>query len=97
MQDLWMQIKSAYREQPRDVLTFGKRKYFYVYTEGDEVYLESGKNHENASVIKGRRVLDKANLEAIYAAYRAGCGAGEVTDITFHSTYWFGIFLDLGL
>ena len=24
MQDLWMQIKSAYREQPRDVLTFGR-------------------------------------------------------------------------
>ena len=97
MTDVWNKILSSYSENPRDVLTFGKRKYFYVYVEKGDVYIERGREHENASAISVRRPLDKKNLEVIYEKYKTNVKAGKIIDITFHSVYWFGIFRDLNL
>ena len=49
MNEIWDLIKNSYLVNPRDVLTYGGRKYFYVYTQDDKVYLESGRNHPNGS------------------------------------------------
>ena len=97
MNDIWNLIKNSYLDNPRDVLTFGGRKYFYVYTEGDNVYLESGRNHSNSSNLSTSHILDKAKINIIFDAYKAGSKPSEITDITFNSVYWFGIFKDLKL
>ena len=97
MKDIWNKIVESFSKNPRDVLTFGKRKYFYVYAEKDDVYVESGREHRNASKIKVRRKLDSVNLEAIYAAYKSGSKPSETLDMTYNSVYWMGIFRDLDL
>ena len=97
MINVWNEIVTSYSKNPRDVLTFGKRKYFYVYEKDGDVYIESGRNHENASEIKTRRMLDKSNLENVYEKYKSGVKPSKILDITFNSVYWFGIFRDLGL
>lgn len=95
MSDIWSLIKNSYSVNPRDVLTSGGRKYFYVYTDGDNVYLESGRNHADSSVIAKRRALDKEKLNDIYNAYKEGAKPSDIKDITFNSVYWFGVFKDL--
>ena len=97
MTHIWNKILDSYSKNPRDILTFGKRKYFYVYTEKDDIYIESGREHINSSKITVRRKLDKENLEFIYSKYKAGSKPSEVLDITYNSVYWFGIFYDLKL
>ena len=97
MTHIWNEILNSFSKKPRDVLTFGKRKYFYVYTEGTDVYLESGREHKNASEIKGRRQLDKNNLQVVYEQYKLGSKPSEVADVTYNSVYWMGIFRDLDL
>ena len=97
MKEIWNLIKNSYSVDPRDVLTYGEKKYFYVYTEGDKVYLESGRNHHNASNISTRRALDKENLNDIYNAYKTEVKSNNIKKITFNSVYWFGIFRDLKL
>lgn len=94
---IWNEIIASYSEQPRDVLTAGKRKYFYVYTQENDVYIESGRNHKNASEISSPRLLDKEELSIIYNKYIDGEKASDIKDITWNSVYWFGIFADLKL
>jgi len=97
MTELWNKITESYIKEPRDVLTFGKRKYFYVYVDNNDLYVESGREHKNASDIKVRRKLDNENIESIYEAYKSGIKPGKIIDITYNSVYWFGIFRDLML
>lgn len=97
MKDIWNLIVKSYYANPRDVLTFGGRKYFYVYVEHGEVYLESGRNHSNSSDITSRRKLDKENLLTIYIEYKSGAKPNDILNITYNSVYWFGIFKDLKL
>lgn len=97
MNEIWDLIKNSYLVNPRDVLTYGGRKYFYVYTQDDKVYLESGRNHPNGSNMSSTRTLDKENLSAVFEKYKSGSKPSDVTEITFNSVYWFGIFRDLKL
>lgn len=97
MKRLWNRILDSYKQLPRDVLTAGGRKYFFAYTENDDIYVESGREHQNASSIKARRRLDKENLAEIYEIYTSGEKASRITDITFNSVYWYGIFKDLDI
>lgn len=97
MTSIWIKVLKSYEKAPRDVLTHGGRKYFYVYAEKGDVYVESGRMHKNASKISVRRRLDKENLEEIYENYVEGAKPSEILDITYNSVYWFGIFRDLGL
>lgn len=94
---IWNAIITSYSAHPRDVLTAGKRKYFYAYTQENDVYIESGKDHKNASAISTPRRLDKENLSIIYDKYTDSAKASDITDMTWNSVYWFGIFDDLKL
>ena len=97
MKDIWDLIKSSFSVNPRNVLTYGGRKYFYVYTDGNNVHLESGHNCPNGSNISTPRTLDKENLNAVFEEYKNGSKLSDVTKITFNSVYWFGIFKVLKL
>ena len=82
---------------PFITIGYGGRKYFYVYSQGDNVYLENGRNHPSGSNISSTRTLDKKNLNAVFEEYKSGSKPSDVTKITFNSVYWFGIFKDLKL
>ena len=97
MKDIWNLIKSSFSVNPRNVLTYGGKKYFYVYTDGNNVHLESGQNCPNGSNISTPRTLDKENLNAVFEEYKNGSKLSDVTKITFNSVYWFGIFKVLKL
>ncbi len=97
MSEIWNLIRNSYSVNPRNVLTCGGRKYFYVYTDGDDVYIESGRNYQNNSSISTPRTLDKKNLKTIFEEYKTGSKPSDITKITFNSVYWFGIFKDLNL
>ena len=97
MNNIWNKIVKDYKDDPRDVLTAGGRKYFYVYAEGNEVFIESGRTHSNASKISSRRRLDKESLDVVYNKYKTGARPKNLQDDTFNSVYWLGIFSDLGL
>ncbi len=94
---IFERVKESFLRNPRDVLTFGGRKYFYVYVERGELYVEGGREHKNASRIKGRRKLDKANAEAVYAKYKVGAELSKIRELTYNSVYWLGIFRALDL
>lgn len=97
MNKVWNEILSSFSENPRDVLTYGKRKYFYVYAENGDLYVESGRSHSNASEIKIRRRLDKENFDDIYEEYKSGSKPSDIVELTYNSVYWMGIFRELGL
>lgn len=94
---IWNIIVESFLETPRDVLTYGRRKYFYVYVENDDVYIESGREHKNISNIKVRRKLDSQNFDEVYEKYKSGAKPSEILNITYNSAYWFGIFRELNL
>ena len=94
---IWNIIVESFSETPRDVLTYGRRKYFYVFVENDDVYIESGREHKNISNIKVRRKLDSQNFDEVYEKYKSGAKPSEILNITYNSAYWFGIFRELNL
>lgn len=91
----WNQILSSYTENPRDVRTRDEGIWFYAYGEGENIYIESGRYHQDCSHINGRRLLDRENLEEVYAMYRNGTARYKVCEVTQNSSYWFGIFREL--
>ena len=78
-----------------------KPKWFYVYSDGRDVYVRNAENHKESCVIKGNRRLDGVNANTVYELYlkrKAGVNtAQKENDITLNSSYWFGIFEELGL
>lgn len=98
-------IKQSYSERPRDVATTPQRntapRWFYVYSDGKNVFVESGHEHINKSKITNRIILDKNSIIDIYSMYcqykRGLMLRKEIRDRNRNSSYWFGIFSDLHL
>lgn len=91
----WEEIFDSFAKDPRDVITRQNGVWFYTYTEGKNIYVESGKNHTHCSKITTRRRLDSENFEIIYDMYLNNTPRSEVLNVTINSSYWFGIFSDL--
>ena len=91
----WGEIFDSFAKNPRDVITQANGVWFYTYTEGKDIYVESGRNHKNRSKITTRRKLDRKNFETIYDMYLNNTPRSKILDITRNSSYWFGIFSDL--
>lgn len=103
--NVWNEIVATFTDKPRDVKTAPKikrkPKWFYVYSDGRDVYVRNAENHKESCVIKGNRRLDGVNANTVYELYlkrKAGVNtAQKENDITPNSSYWFGIFEELGL
>ena len=91
----WNDILKSYTDNPRDVITRENGIWFYAYGEGNKVYIESGRSHENCSIITLRRLLDSGNFEEVYDMYLKKAPREEVCAVTQNSSYWFGIFSEL--
>ena len=60
--DVWQSIFNSFAQNPRDVQTVPKSrdgKWFFVYTDKGNVFMESGRAHKDACKIKGRRRLEE--------------------------------------
>ena len=91
----WEGIFKSFTENPRDVITRKNGVWFYAYGDGENVYVEAGKNHKKCSKITMRRRLDREKFEEIFDMYVNNSPLREVREITQNSSYWFGIFSDL--
>ncbi len=101
---LWNVIVDSYGSTPRDVSTTPTNrepKWFYVSSDGRDIFISSGKAHGNKATISACRTLDKNNLSKIYELYclrkRGLLRRSDATAVTQNSSYWFGIFEDLHL
>lgn len=99
----WEKLIASFSEDPRDVATVPMKrtqcKWFYVSVRGDKLCVESGKNHENASKIKGTRKLNDEDLAMMYDFYVRRKN-GEKLDAAetvraINQAYWYGIFAEL--
>ena len=91
----WEGIFKSFTDNPRDVITRKNGVWFYAYGDGENVYVEAGKNHKKCSKITMRRRLDREKFEEIFDMYVNNSPLREVREITQNSSYWFGIFSDL--
>ena len=101
--DILQTIIRSYSENPRDVATTPQVNrtplWFYVSSDGTNVFVESGRSHANKAKITARRRLDKQNSSIIYLMYnlyrRGYMRRSEIAAKNKNSSYWFGIFEDL--
>ena len=99
----WQTIYESFKGNPRDVRTTPKGnsqpRWFFVYSENGNVYIDNAREHNYSSKIKQRRKLDKDNLEKMIELYdkrNHGVSVGEkARAVTFNQVYWFGILCDL--
>lgn len=77
-----------------------KGKYFYVCSLNKSLYIYSG-NTEPACCIKGKRKLNKEELSTLYHLYKKRGSLEfdyhEMINCSRNSSYWFGVFVDMGL
>ena len=85
-------ILQSFSQKPRDVLTCSNGVWFFVHSDGTDLYVEAAKEHKNTAKIKGSRKLDRANFDAIYLLYANNAPRKDYQSTTFHSSYWIGIF-----
>ncbi|MFI3214966.1 MAG: hypothetical protein R3Y24_16780 [Eubacteriales bacterium] len=105
MELLWMKIVGEFKNNPRNIQTqptdARTPKWFYVGTDCDKVYVESGRDTVNNSIIKGRRYLEKDKLETMLDLYKRRLCREKVsaiaTGITQNQVYWYGILAELGI
>lgn len=103
MTNIWTTIINHFKDNPHDVKTAPKvrrePKWFYVYTDGYNVFVINAKSHIESCSIKGNRKLDSQNADSVYDCYlkrKAGI-KNNANGITHNSSYWYGIFEELGL
>ena len=99
----WEEMTASFAKNPRDVQTVplgGGGIWFFAYAEHGELYVESGRNHANSSVIRNRRRLEKEKLEKMLSLYhrrnRGEAVAQEAKATTQNQVYWYGIFAAMG-
>ncbi len=99
----WQIIYNSFKENPRDVKTNPQRnnapRWFYVYAQGCDIFIDTARAHSNSSKITQRRPLDKCNFEKMLELNdkrnRGFSVSSEATDITRNQSYWYGIFRDI--
>lgn len=105
MTNIWNMIIHHFKDNPHDVKTapINKRepKWFYVYTDGCNVFVKKAESHEEKCNIKGKRKLDSMNVDIVYDYYlkrKAGINSKQnANEYDYNRSYWYGIFTELGL
>ena len=99
---MWSKIISSYQSQPRDVRTQPLQKgglWFYVWAEGNNLYVKNSMEHQPSCQIQEQRRLNPDECQAMYDLYKRRCHgekvSQEATRITVNQVYWYGIFYDL--
>ena len=70
----YLDLVNSFMNNPRDVstkpITNRLGKWFYVYAENGNIYIESARNHSNSSRISGRRKLENEKFDAMLLLYK---------------------------
>lgn len=102
---MWNKILKEFSENPRDVHTVPKvkkePKWFFVYEEYGNIYIEKAREHKPSSSIQHRLRLKKEEIEIMKNLYDKR-DAGEsvsylATKNSWMSVYWYGIFAEMNL
>ena len=104
-EQIWKKILNEFLKNPRDVktvpMTFHEPKWFYVLTVNDNLYVESGRNHNNKSKISAPRQIKQLELEAMLNLYHRRMNgekvSAEAQSTTQNQVYWYGIFAEMQL
>lgn len=102
---MWTAIVEEFSKKPRDIHTvpIQKRepKWFFVFCQKGNVYIESAHEYEPASDITGKRMMNKDEFEDMLEIYHRRCNGEQVSqeaqDRTINQVYWYGIFAELKL
>lgn len=101
---MWDEIFASFRQNTRDVCTCptrGSGVWFYVWTEGRNLYVANSKEHIPSSTIKGRRRLNPDECETMLQLYKRRCRGESVSReaiaASVNQVYWYGIFHALGV
>ena len=102
---MWNKILKEFSENPRDVHTTPKvkkePKWFLVYEEYGNIYIEKARSHEPSSSIQHRLRLKKEEIEImknIYDKRNEGESVSHLaTKSSWMSVYWYGIFAEMNL
>lgn len=101
----YIDLLNSYINNPRDVstqpLTKRAGKWFYVYVENGNIYIDVAKEHApKCSISKPRKLFEK-EMEEIYTLYikrkQGHSVSTQAAAITMNQVYWYGIFNDMGL
>lgn len=75
--------------------------WFYVWAEGNGLYVANSKSHTPSSKIQGRRRLNPSECDTLLDLYKRRCRGEAVSKqaiaATVNQVYWYGIFHALGL
>lgn len=101
---MYANIVKYFQDHPKDVHTVplkGEPRWFYVYAENENLYVEVARMHTPSSSIKGRRLLVPAQCETMLNIYQRRKKGEHVSKEASRATrcqvYWYGIFAELGL
>ena len=96
---MWNFIVSELQNHPQDIQTVplhGQGKWFYAYSDGNDIWVTNSKTHIPSCKISKPRKLKKERYEVILQLYRRRCKgeavSQEATSVTVHQVYWYGIF-----
>lgn len=76
-------------------------KWFHISVECDKVFISEAEGHANSSKFKMKRMLNANECEKVFLLYlrrnQGSLNRSVASGTTHNSSYWFGIFSDLGL
>lgn len=92
------EILASFSKKPRDVKTVplhGQGKWFYVETDGNNIYIENSSNHRPSVELSAPRRLDKENFDKMLSLFirrkKGESVSYEATRTTQNQVYWYGI------
>lgn len=99
MRNKWQMIINDLKINPRDLHTVPKTnvepRWFYAYTDGDNIYVTNAKEHKPSSKISTPRKLKFSTFEKIYPIHlrreKGESVSQEATSITVNQVYWYSI------
>lgn len=95
----WNKIINDLRSNPRDLQTLptnnSRKLWFFVYTDGEKIYVEQSKDNFPSSKISSRRVLDYATFEKMHPIYlrrkKGESVSSEASKISMNQSYWYPV------
>ena len=103
---MWEDIVKSYTDNPREVcsqpITKRPGRWFFVYVENGDLYVDCAKEHKPSSQLTKRRMLsaDAEKCNIVFDLYcrrkRGEQVSAEATATTVNQIYWYGIFADMG-
>lgn len=101
---MYKKIVEEFMNHPRDVRTIPIRsksyKWFYVFVNGGNIYVETGHNNSPKSTVRKRRLPEQEcnKILEIYHRRRSGVQVSkEAQACTRSQVYWYGIFSAMNL